>query len=160
MIMTTDTPRPICSPRRKSGLQAVAGTANFGTITTRMTDKSSCSEEEHSASTLAYDLYVDRLMFYLTGYLSKLLGSLDSSEVDGIVFSGGIGEKSDYLRADVARRLGWMGVSVDKARNEQASKGEEVVSAIHAEGSKVGLYVVQTDEEEVCARMTREELGL
>lgn len=125
-----------------------------------MTDKQSCSEDEHASSTLAYELYVDRLMFYLTGYLSKLLGSLDASEVDGIVFSGGIGEKSDYLRADVAKRLAWMGISLDKASNEKASKGEEVVSAIHTEGSKVGLFVVQTDEEEVCARMTREELGL
>lgn len=123
-------------------------------------DKQSCSEDEHASSTLAYELYVDRLMFYLTGYLSKLLGSLDASKVDGIVFSGGIGEKSDYLRADVAKRLAWMGISLDKASNEKASKGEEVVSAIHTERSKVGLFVVQTDEEEVCARMTREELGL
>ena len=138
----------------------MAGTANFGTITTRMTDKSSCSDEDHASSTLAYELYVDRLMFYLTGYLSKLLGSLDASAVDGIVFSGGIGEKSDHLRADVARRLGWIGVAVDDGKNTQASKGQEVVSEIHAEGSKVGLYVVQTDEEEVCARMTREELDL
>lgn len=138
----------------------MAGTANFGTITTRMMDKQSCSEDEHASSTLAYELYVDRLMFYLTGYLSKLLGSLDASKVDGIVFSGGIGEKSDYLRADVAKRLAWMGISLDKASNEKASKGEEVVSAIHTERSKVGLFVVQTDEEEVCARMTREELGL
>lgn len=125
-----------------------------------MMDKQSCSEDEHASSTLAYELYVDRLMFYLTGYLSKLLGSLDASKVDGIVFSGGIGEKSDYLRADVAKRLAWMGISLDKASNEKASKGEEVVSAIHTERSKVGLFVVQTDEEEVCARMTREELGL
>ena len=145
---------------RKSGLQALSGTANFGTITTRMNDASSCSKEEHERSTLAYNVYVDRLMFYLTGYLSKLLGSLDIEEVDGIVFSGGIGEKSDYLRRDVANRLKWTGIFIDDAANTDASKGADVVSAVHSSDSKIGLYVVQTDEEEVCARMTREALGL
>jgi acetate kinase len=125
-----------------------------------MTDRSSCTDEEHESSTLAYKVYVDRLMFFITGYLSKLLGSLDVNEIDGIVFSGGIGEKSDHLRRDVADRLKWTGIEVDDSANTKASKGADTVTAIHSDGSKIGLYVVQTDEEEVCARMTREELGL
>jgi acetate kinase len=125
-----------------------------------MNDPSSCSDEEAESSKLAYSIYVDRLMFFITGYLSKLYGSLEASEVDGIVFSGGIGEKSDFLRADVAKRLSWVGVKVQDDANKKASAGEQVVAKISADDSKLGLYVVQTDEEEVCARMTREELGL
>jgi acetate kinase len=125
-----------------------------------MNDPSSCSDEEAESSKLAYSIYVDRLMFFITGYLSKLYGSLEASEVDGIVFSGGIGEKSDFLRADVAKRLSWVGVKVQDDANKKASAGEQVVAKISADDSKLGLYVVQTDEEEVCARMTREELGV
>lgn len=144
-----------------------------------MLDPSSCSKEEHEASKLAYEIYVDRLMFYVTGYLSKLLGSLPAGEVDGLVFSGGewpnlsssaiklryiaragIGEKSHYLRADVAKRLAWIGTTLNSSANKSASSGAEVVSKISGSDSKIGLYVVQTDEEEVVARMTREDLGL
>ncbi len=143
---------------RKSGLQALAGTSNFGIVTQRMTNPSSCSKEEHESSSLAYAVYVDRLMGYLMNYLSKLFSS--GVEVDGLVFSGGIGEKSDHLRADVAKRLGWLGVKVDEGRNRKASAGMETVTKISEEGSKLPMWVVLTDEEKVCAEMCRDACGL
>jgi acetate kinase len=97
-------------------------------------------------------------MGFITHYLSKLLAS--GERVDGLVFSGGIGEKSDYLRADVAKRLGWVGLKVDDVRNGTASKGKETVSMISADGSKVPMWVVLTDEEGVCAEMCKDKYGL
>ena len=64
-------------------------------------------------------------------------------------FSGGIGEGDAALRADVAARLGWMGVRVDEAANRQASAGR--MTPIHAPGSTVEVWVVPTDEGRVAA---------
>jgi acetate kinase len=147
-------------PHRKSGLTALAGTNDFGSITEKMLNPSSTSKEQAQASTLAYKVYVDRLMCYLTFYLSKLFATEGIDGVDGLVFSGGIGEKSVYLRKDVSERLGWIGLKVDDALNEKASVGKEVAFKISASDSKLPIWVVQTDEEEVCAKMVQEFFDL
>jgi acetate kinase len=149
--------RPSC---RKSGLTALAGTNDFGSITSKMLDPSSCSKEDARASTLAYKVYTDRLLCYLTFYLSKLFETEGIDGVDGLVFSGGIGEKSVFLRKDVSQRLGWIGLKVDDKLNEQASVGKEVAFKISDSTSKLPIWVVQTDEEEVCAKMVQEFFDL
>ena len=141
---------------RKSGLQALAGTTNFGLITTRVSDPSSCSKEEHESAKLAYEVYLDRLLSYISQYLFKLYSSNDGGTIDGIVFSGGIGEKSVDLRKEVLRRVKWLGAEVDDEANE---KPEGSVTAITKSASKLKAFVVETDEEGWCARLAREQLG-
>ncbi|KAJ9110922.1 hypothetical protein QFC19_001431 [Naganishia cerealis] len=141
---------------KKSGLTALAGTNDFNSITTKMLDPSSHAEDDAKASTLAYKVYTDRLLCYLTFYLSKLFETEGVDGIDGLVFSGGIGEKSVFLRKDIGKRLGWMGFEVDDKLNDQASAGKEVAVKINAASSKIPIWVVQTDEEEVCAKMVQE----
>lgn len=139
---------------RKAGLAALAGTTNFGLILSRLSDPSSCSEDEHKKASLAYSVYLDRLLGYISQYVFKLLASGISPEsLDGIVFSGGIGEKGAKLRRDVLEKFAWMGCKVDEERNE---KGKGVVREITAEGSGLKGWVVETDEEGWCARLARE----
>lgn len=126
---------------RKSGLQALAGTTNFGTITERMAD----SDEAR----LAYNVFLDRLLGYVSQYLCKLLAT--TKDIDGIVFSGGIGEKSQQLRADVLEHFAWMGVTVKAG-------GDGVVEEI-ANGKLRG-WVVKTDEEGWCARLARDDFDI
>ncbi|KAJ9101045.1 hypothetical protein QFC21_003263 [Naganishia friedmannii] len=145
---------------KKSGLTALAGTNDFNSITTKMLNPSSYDAEDAKASTLAYKVYTDRLLCYLTFYLGKLFETEGIDGIDGLVFSGGIGEKSVFLRQDVSKRLGWMGFQVDDKLNEQASAGKEVAVKINAEASKIPIWVVQTDEEEVCAKMVQEYFDL
>lgn len=145
---------------RKSGLTALAGTNDFNSITTKMLNPSSYDAEDAKASTLAYKVYTDRLLCYLTFYLGKLFETKGINGIDGLVFSGGIGEKSVFLRQDVTKRLSWMGFQVDDKLNEQASAGKEVAMKINAESSKIPVWVVQTDEEEVCAKMLQEYFDL
>lgn len=148
--------RDICADDRKSGLQALAGTTNFGLITTRISDPSSCSEEEHESSKLAYEVYLDRLLSYISQYLFKLYSSNNGGAIDGIVFSGGIGEKSVDLRKEVLKRVQWLGAEVDDEAN---GKPEGTVTEITKSGSKLKAFVVETDEEGWCARLAREQLG-
>jgi acetate kinase len=82
-----------------------------------------------------------------------LLSQTSLDEIDGIVFSGGIGEKASILRADVLRNFSWLGAEVG-----QDSEG--VVSCITTESSKLKGWVVETDEEGWCAHLAREDFKI
>jgi acetate kinase len=119
---------------KESGLKALAGTTNFGTITSGMAEDDKLRR--------AYNIYLDRLMGYLSQYLFKLLSV--NKTIDGIVFSGGIGEKSDVLRRDVLEKLKWLGVKVSQ---------DEIgghVSRLTSQDSAIAGWVVETDEEGWC----------
>jgi acetate kinase len=71
---------------------------------------------------------------------------------DLLVFTGGIGEKSPVIRAEIARGLECLGVSFDHERNEKV-KGESIISAHDA---KIRVAVVPTNEELIVAREVKE----
>ncbi|GFZ44981.1 acetate kinase [Saitozyma sp. JCM 24511] len=141
---------------KQSGLQALAGTTNFGTIISRVTDPSSCSSDEHESATLAYNVYLDRLLNYVSQYLFKLLSTVPLDSIDGVVFSGGIGEKGAQLRHDALDKFKWLGAEVDDQRNGH-SQGQ--VREITRDGSKLRGWVVETDEEGWSAKLAREDFG-
>ena len=98
-------------------------------------------------------------MSYISQYIFKLYSSSHSAEgrkIDGLVFSGGIGEKSEDLRKDVLQRLSWLGAEVDEKANKSS---EGSVREITTEKSTLRGWVVETDEEGWCARLAREQLG-
>lgn len=78
------------------------------------------------------------------GRLAAALGGLD-----GLVFTAGIGEHDAALRAEVCRRLAWLGVVPDPAANEGGQ------GRISTDASPIEVWVVPTDEEAVIARHTR-----
>jgi acetate kinase len=82
------------------------------------------------------------------GLLAAALGG-----VDGFVFTAGIGENSLKIRAAIATRLAWLGVSLDAAAN---ADGRSLISQA---GSRVPVYVLPTDEELMIARHTLALLG-
>lgn len=75
------------------------------------------------------------------GAFAAALGGLDT-----LVFSGGIGENSAEVRARVCDGLGFLGVSVDPARNA------ETAPLISPDGTPVKIRVIPTDEELTIAR--------
>jgi acetate kinase len=92
---------------------------------------------------LAVDLYVYRIGREL-GSLAAALGGLDA-----IVFTAGVGENAAAIRERVCRGAAWLGVVLDPAAN--AAGGPR----ISAPGSRVGAFVVHTDEELMIASHTR-----
>jgi acetate kinase len=68
--------------------------------------------------------------------------------VDGFVFTAGIGENSVKIRAAIAEKLAWLGVSLDRAANAENR------SLISRPDSRVPVYVIPTDEELMIARHT------
>ena len=96
----------------------------------------------------AIDLFIYRIVREI-GSLAAALGGLD-----GLVFTGGIGQRDAKTRREVAAGCAWLGAELDEARND----GTE--GLISAEGSRLPIWVVQTDEERVIARQTAAVLGL
>ena len=85
----------------------------------------------------------------------KLIGSYVAAMngVDAIVFTGGIGENTIDLRADVCNNLGYLGVELDAEANEIMRRGKE--GEISTANSNVKVYVLPTNEELVIARDTK-----
>ena len=71
-----------------------------------------------------------------------------SAALDALVFTAGIGENDAATRQEVAAGCGWLGVTLDAARN--AAGG----GRISAEASRVAVWVMPTDEERMIARHT------
>lgn len=103
-------------------------------------------ENNDRRARLAIDIFCYRARKYIGAYLAAINGT------DAIVFTGGIGENSAEIRAHICEGLQWMGVELDGARNEAMSGGRE--GLISAEGSRLAIYVVPTDEELLIARDT------
>jgi len=97
---------------------------------------------------LALEVFISSTRHYLGAYLVELNGA------DAIVFTGGIGENSVRIRSGVCRDLDWFGITLDPTKNAQA-KGEAIVSA---EGSRVQVWTLPTNEEIVVARQARDLL--
>ena len=68
--------------------------------------------------------------------------------IDGLVFTAGIGENSIGIRARIAEKLGWLGVTLDPVANA------EHALRISTPDSRVPVYVVPTDEELMIAQHT------
>ena len=68
------------------------------------------------------------------------------SGLDALVFSGGIGENAPEVRAQICEGLAFLGIVLDAPRN---AANEPVISA---EGSRVPVRVIHTDEELTIAK--------
>lgn len=88
----------------------------------------------------AVDFFVYRIGREM-GSLAAALGGLE-----GIVFTGGIGENAPSIRSAVCEQARWLGVQLDEGANDvggpRISREESIVSA----------WVVPTNEEEMIAR--------
>jgi acetate kinase len=78
------------------------------------------------------------------GSLAAALGGLDA-----LVFTAGIGEHSASMRARICRLSAWTGLVVDDAANAAHR------TRISTPASRVGAFVIPTDEEIVIARAMR-----
>jgi acetate kinase len=83
------------------------------------------------------------------GSLAAALGGLDT-----LVFSAGIGEHSPVIRARICDGLEFLGIVVDRVRNEADAP------VISGEESPVTVRVIHTDEEQEIAESVVRLLGM
>lgn len=111
---------------RKSGLLGVSGISS---------DMRNLRASDDPAAAEAIALFIYRIVRELGSLVAAMGG------IDGLVFTGGIGEHDAHTRADIAAGCRWLGLDVDAERNAQGS------GRISAEASKVAAWVIPTDEE-------------
>jgi len=88
----------------------------------------------------AVALFCYQVKKYVGSYAAALGG------LDTLVFAGGIGENAPVIRARICEGLGFLGIELDRARNE----GSEPV--ISGGASRVDVRVIPTDEEVMIAK--------
>ncbi|MFI4984612.1 MAG: acetate/propionate family kinase [Solirubrobacterales bacterium] len=127
----------------RSGLLGLGGTADMRELLIR-------AEGEDRRARLALEVYVHRLRAGV-GAMVAALGDLDA-----LVFTGGVGERSAQVRALAVDGLGFVGLAIDAERN-RAPIGDADVSASPA--SAATLVIAAREDLEI-ARQTRAALAL
>ena len=127
---------------KKSGLLALTGSSDCRDICAK-----AAKGDRHAE--LALEMLAYRVALYLGGYNTIIGGA------DAIIMTGGIGESSPEVRERILKRLGALGIKVDKKAN--AKRGETIV--ISTKDSKIPVVVIPTNEELMIARDTVRVLG-
>lgn len=95
---------------------------------------------------LAFNMYNYRIKKYIGSYAAVL------GRVDGIIFTGGVGENADLTRGPVCENMNYMGLRLDEEKNLATIRGKE--GFIHADDSKIKVAVIPTNEELIIALET------
>lgn len=103
-------------------------------------------ENDDRRAKLAIEMFAYRAKKYIGSYLAAMNGA------SAVIFTGGIGENSDYVRGRILDGLDWMGIHPDADRNKATTRGKE--GKISTDGSRVEAWVIPTNEELLIARDT------
>ena len=131
---------------KKSGMLGISG------ISSDARDVQAAAEAGNERAILTQELYVNRVINVLGGYVMQL------GHVDAIAFTAGLGENDVNMRGMILKACEEaLGLSIDYDLNATV-RGKEV--KISNEDSKVNVFVIPTNEEVVIARDTMRILGL
>lgn len=86
---------------------------------------------------------LDMFAFRIAGEVARIASTLGG--LDGLVFTGGIGEHQPAIRKMICARLAWLGIRLNEEANTAGSL------TIHDRTSTVAAIVIATDEEQVIA---------
>ena len=126
---------------KKSGLLGIGG------VSSDMRDNEEAMLAGNERAGLVYKMLSYQIKKFIGAYTAAMNG------VDAIVFTGGIGENDALLRGMVCEGLDYLGIKMDVDKNTNFKRG--VVSDITAEGGKVKIFILPTDEELMIARDTK-----
>jgi len=124
----------------QSGLLGISGLTNDMRVL-----QAELKEHDDRRARLAIDVFCYRARKYIGAFLAVMGGA------DGIVFTGGIGENSPAIRAQICAGMEWAGLKIDPERNQQTIGKEGLISD---DSSRLAIYAIPTDEELLIARDT------
>jgi acetate kinase len=103
-------------------------------------------EKGNERARLGLKMFNYRIKKYIGSYAAAMDG------VDILVFTGGIGENSDFVRGEVSQGMEYMGLEFDNELNKGARGIEKIISK---PSSKIKVLIVPTNEELVIADDTK-----
>ena len=126
---------------KKSGLLGMSGV-------------SSDMRELHASTEPRAKLAVDFFSHRIARETASLAQALEG--FDALVFTAGIGENDDIVRADVCKQLAWLGVEIDLVENAKRSGEPRKLSTAN---SKITVWIIPTNEELMIARAAVKQLA-
>ena len=124
---------------RFSGLYGISGDSND------MRELIESAAKGDKQAETAIEAFCYRLRKYIGAYTAAL------GHVDGLVFTGGIGENAALVREKTCQGLTELGYEIDPGRNQDAvGKANEISTA----SSRIRIFVIPTNEELLIARDT------
>ncbi|RCX00427.1 acetate/propionate family kinase [Marinomonas foliarum] len=100
-------------------------------------------EEAMESGDLRAKLALDMFAARTAKHLASVATTLES--IDHLVFTGGIGENSSYLRQAICNHLKALNIRIDSDINDNAPRGETL--NISAKDSNTNVWVIPTNEE-------------
>jgi acetate kinase len=125
---------------KKSGLLGLCGKSD-------MRDIIAMAKKGDRFSQMAIEIFVYRIQKYIGAYIAALNG------IDAIVFSGGIGENSPYIRALIMKNFSYLGAHIETEKN---GKNDPLFST---GDSLLFLMTIPANEEKVIAEQTYQLLS-
>jgi acetate kinase len=117
---------------KKSGVLGISGKCND------MRELHEWIAKGDEDSKLALAMYCYRIRKYIGAYMAAMGG------VDVIVFTGGVGENDEFVREITLRDMDFFGIKLDEKLNLDLNRKRGKISK---EDSKVGVYIIPTNEE-------------
>lgn len=121
---------------RESGLKGVSG------LTGDMREILQAAGQGNRRAQLAFDIYTHRITQEAGAMLAVLGG------VDALVFTGGVGENTPLVREHVCRQFAFLGLELDRSKNEEARADVDIATP----QSRVRVFVIHAQEEWEIAR--------
>lgn len=125
----------------EDGLSKHGGLLGISGVSNDMRDLQNAAEAGNERARLAIDTFINAIVKQLGAFYAELGG------LDQLVFTGGIGEHSPYIREAVCRQVSHLGVELDERRNDTESVG-----VISTPNSPVKVSVIPANEELGIAR--------
>ncbi len=123
---------------KKSGLLGISE------LSSDQRDVEDAAEEGNEKAELALEMFASSVRKYIGAYAVSM-GALDA-----IVFTAGVGENGPQMRERICRGLEVLGASIDPQVNDFKGLQRDV----SAQGSRVKVFVIPTNEELMIARET------
>ena len=124
---------------KESGVLGVSG------VSSDFRDLENAANEGNERADIALKMFANRAKRYIAGYMAEI------GKADAIVFTGGIGENSATMRADIMKGFEQFGIKLDPEKNNVRG-GCHLIST---DDSKVKVFVIATNEELMIARDTK-----
>ena len=130
---------------KKSGMIGISG------VSSDSRDVEAAMKEGNERAKLTYDLYANRVINVVGGYVAQL------GHVDALTFTAGLGEHAVIVREMICKRLEEaLGVKIDYELNAKTHNQQELSTP----DSKVRVFVIPTNEELAIVKDTVKILGL
>ncbi|MFC1462517.1 acetate/propionate family kinase [Verrucomicrobiota bacterium] len=131
---------------KESGVKGISGISND------MREVEEAAMEGHHHALLALKTYSYQIRKYIGSYLAAMGG------LDALIFTGGIGQKSDLVRGLACQGLRCMGIILDEEKNRGLRATKQIYD-ISTDDSPLPILAIPTDEERMIARETLRALN-